>query len=127
MENNKKNKNNKTEKSTHFPTGIAIGQPSNEAQTTREALHRHSVTATSRKVTIRANRVETLSLLSNLGQTPPPQTMFFSYRQLFLFPLPTLKGRSGGRGRSASGKCNVKVILIVVFPVQCLNYFCRLL
>lgn len=28
---------------------------------------------------------------------PPPQTMLFSYRQLFLFPLPTLKEGGGGK------------------------------
>ena len=40
----------------------------------------------------------------------PPQTMLFSYHQLFLFPLPTLKGGGGRRGGGARGKCNVKVI-----------------
>ena len=46
---------------------------------------------------------------------PPPKTLLFSYRQLFLFPLPTLKGQRGevgeeGGGGSASGKCKVEAI-----------------
>ena len=66
-----------------------------------------------------AKRVETLFLLRNLGQIPPlksfqlpppRQTMLFSYRQLLFFLLPTLKGGGRGRGGSASGKCNIKVI-----------------
>ena len=77
--------------------------------------------------TISAKRVETLSLLRNLGQIPPPksfhltlspQTMLFSYRQLFLFQLPTLKGECWERGGSASKKCNVKVIFSLLLSSQ---------
>ena len=70
--------------------------------------------------TISAKSVETLSLLRNLGQSPPrksfPLTLSPPNNVVFFSPtLPlsvtNIEGGRWGRGGSMSGKCNVKAIL----------------